>query len=426
MSEAARAAPRLPARRPRRGMRRRTLAFMLAGAGALVLCAAAWGLLLASRRGEPPSNGLESVIADIEAGRRTTPLISEPAADGGARVTFLARRVAGRVPRIVSDVTGWGEQADGTFDFAVGAMAPVGRTDWYSLDADVAPRARIEYLIAYAPTDYRLDPHNPRHSAGPERGGAPASEFVMPGYVPPQEYADLPASPAGLLTEASMESPALGGTCRLIVHTPAGYAERGDYPLAVFLDPRSSLVARVLDWLIARQAIEPIVSVFVVPKLRGDAGWTSVQMRAFLTGELPAWMASHYGVTRSAARRAIVGISFGAKDALDAALNCSGGPVGPGTPACGAPAFERLGLLIPGRRIGRADIDAAGGRRSRRLRVAILAGRYDHANVETARGLRQALVQAGDAVDYVEVPEGHSAVTWTSHVGGVLVSLFGP
>ena len=87
--------------------------------------------------------------------------------------------------------------------------------------------------------------------------------------------------------------------------------------------------------------------------------------------------------------------------------------------------FDRLGLLIPGRRIGRADIEAIAGRRSHHLRVAILAGQYDRANVATARSVRQALADAGHAVDYTEVPEGHSAVTWTNHLRVVLTSLFG-
>ena len=57
--------------------------------------------------------------------------------------------------------------------------------------------------------------------------------------------------------------------------------------------------------------------------------------------------------------------------------------------------------------------------------MAILAGRYDHANLPTARGLRQALADAGHVVNYTEVPEGHSAVTWRNHLREVLVSLFG-
>jgi enterochelin esterase family protein len=408
-------------------MRRRTRVFILAGAGAGVLALGAyfWRSPGAQQRGDPAPKaatleaaiaGIEAGIRDIEAGRKTTPLIAEPASGGDATVTFLAKSADGRAPRIVSDVTGWGEHIDGTFDFAAGTMTRVGRTEWYALQANVAPRARIEYLIAYGLTDYRLDPHNPRQAAGPQLGGLRASEFVMPGYLPPPEFTDPPVPAAGLITEATVESRKGSGAWRVVVYTPSGYRKDGHYPVAVFLDLRVGQVSRALDWLIARQAIAPIVVVFVGPTSRGGDHPTGAALRTFLTDELPAWMASRYGVSRSADRRAILGISFGAKDALEVTLASAGEPGG----------FDRLGLLIPGRRIGTADIDAIATRRSRHLRVAILAGQYDRANVATARGVRQALADAGHAVDYIEVPEGHSAVTWTHHLGKVLVSLFGP
>ena len=408
-------------------MHRRTGLLILASAGVLALGVCAWRSPGAQRRRDPAPGAaaLEAAVAAIEAGRTTTPLIGEPTAGGDAMVTFLARRTGGPVPRIVSDVTGWGEHTDGTFDVTAGTMTRVGRTDWYSLKANVAPRARIEYLIANGPTDYRLDPHNPRQSAGPQLGGLPASEFVMPGYLPPPEFADSPASPGGLVTEASVESAVLRGSCRLIVYTPSGYRDDGDYPLAVFLDLRSGQVSRVLDWLIAHRAIEPIVAVFADPKPRGNDPVAGASTRTFLIDELPTWMAARYGVSRGAERRAIIGISFGAKDALDAAI--SSGEAANAATALGRQtvAFGRLGLLIPGRRIDRAYIDAVAQRRNLHLRVAILAGQYDRANVATARSLRQALADAGHKVDYTEVPEGHSAVTWTYHLRVVLVSLFG-
>ena len=200
-------------------------------------------------------------MAAVEAGRETTPLVGEPAAGGDVTVTFLARAEAGRAPRIVSDVTGWGEHADGTFDFTVGTMTAVGRSGWYSLQASVAPRARIEYLIAYDVHDYRLDPHNPRHVSDPR-----ASEVVTPGYAPPPELTGPPASPAGRLEAATVRSRALGGSCRLFVYTPPGYRDTGDYAVAVFHDfsaGRARSVSRVLDWLIDRRAIPPIVAVLV-------------------------------------------------------------------------------------------------------------------------------------------------------------------
>ena len=88
-------------------------------------------------------------------------------------------------------------------------------------------------------------------------------------------------------------------------------------------------------------------------------------------------------------------------------------------------AFDRVGLLIPGRRITPTTSGRSARSSESPLRFAILAGRYDHANLPTARGLRQALADAGHAVSYTVVPEGHSAVTWRNHLRGVLVPLFG-
>ena len=244
---------------------------------------------------------LASAIAEIEAGRLTTPLIGEPGTDGGVTVTFLATRGGGRIPRIVSDVTGWGERPDDSFDFTAGTMTRVGRTDWYSLDATVAPRARIEYLVAHGLRDYRLDPHNPRQR--PHAGGSPASEFVMPGYLPPQEFEDPPVTPAGRVAEATIESRVLGGSRRVIVYLPPSYRADGDYPVAAFHGGLSVVspgeAPRVLDWLIARKAIEPIVAVFVDSWPRDNDASTAASTRTFLADELLAWVASRYGVTRN-------------------------------------------------------------------------------------------------------------------------------
>ncbi len=385
------------------------IAGLLVGAAALGLLALKTG---PRSRPQPGADTLVAAVEDIEAGRMSTPRVSGAHGGSGFTVTFLAKRLGGEAPRIVSDITGWGEHVDGTFDSTAGTMARVGPTAWYSLQAPVSPGARVEYLIAYGPTDYRLDPHNPRQSAGQEFGGLRASEFVSPGYVPPRAFVDPPASPAGHISEATVESRALGWPARVVVYTPAGYSKDRGYPVAALLDLRAAQVSRVLDWLIARRAIEPIVAVFVGPASADYRFPEGEPVRAFVVGELLPWVASRFTVTRSADERAIIAISFGAKNALDVATSSP-------------QVFGRLGLLIPGRRLTQGDLDAFAARTRRHLRVAILAGQYDRANLPTARGARQALCGAGHTVDYVEVPEGHSAVTWMHHLEKVLVSLFG-
>jgi hypothetical protein len=244
--------------------------------------------------------------------------------------------------------------------------------------------------------------------------------------VAPPAFTDPPTSPGGRITDATIESRASRRAWRAAVYTPPGHCTGDRLPVAVVLDLRAGQMSRVLDWLIVHRAIPPITAVFVGPVERGLDHPDAAAMRAFLTDELPRWMAAHHASNWQAGDRAIVAISFHAKDALDAALGCGADLSGLRATGCRHDPFNRLGLLIPGRRIARDDIAAIAARRRNRLRVAILAGRYDYANIGTARGVRDALAQAGHGVEYVEVPEGHSAVTWTHHLGRLLVGLYGP
>jgi enterochelin esterase-like enzyme len=390
------------------------------GAGVALAAIAVLAVTLSCARG-PRAPGaadpaLVEAIAELESGRGTTPIVVQPSRGSEADVVFLVKGVDGRVPRIVSDVTGWGESPDdSSFDLTIGTMTRVGSTDWFQLETQVAPASRIEYLIVHGETDYQTDPHNPRLAWS--RGGGPISEFVAPDYIPPPELADPPASPAGATVEATIDSRALGGPRRVLVYLPPGYRDDGAYPVAVqhagWGVAHEGEAPRVLDWLIAHREIEPVVALFLDSYLPGDPdNHEGPPLRTFLGQEAPAWLRSHYGVSERADDWAVLAISYGAKDALDAAVAPGG-------------AFGRLGLLIPGRRLTPADLEGLARQGDRRLRVAILAGRYDEANIATARNVRQVLTDAGHVVSYLEVPEGHNPTTWRDHLSSVFADLFG-
>lgn len=392
-------------------MRIRGLVFVLATLAAMVLIGRFARPLRAPGTSDSGNTlSLEAAIREVDAGRQSSPLVGEQPRRGKPSVTFLARRDGNGVPRIVSDATGWGERQDGTFDYSAGRMTPVGQTGWYSLETKVEPYARVEYLIAYGTGDYRLDPHNPREV---QRANGPASEFVMPGYMPPQEFVDPPIRPAGDVAEAVVESRVLKDARRVIIYTPPGYQANGHYPLAVFHDGalvvNTGEAPRVLDWLISHRAIEPIVAVFVDPQSRTADYRRGAPMRTFVTDELLPWIAAHYSVTTDAGERAIIGISAGARAAAEAAASPE--------------SFGRLGMIVPVFDPG--DIEALKPRGQRPLRVSIVAATYDTLNLGAAREAQLVLADQGHHVDFVEVPEGHSTVTWRTHLRTVLISLFG-
>jgi enterochelin esterase-like enzyme len=396
---------------------RRAVAALRTAGAVLVL-----PLIAASCGPAPPAEtsddrALEAAVADVEAGRRTTPLIHQPEEGGDARVTFLVKSSGDETPRIVSDATGWGGRPDDSFfDETIGTMSRLGSSDWYWLEARVAPGARIEYLVVEGAADYHLDPNNPRHTDF--SGGHLYSVFTTSGYVPPPELEGPRALPAGTVTQETISSRALGGPRRVIVYLPPGFRDGMTCPVAVFHSgvrvAEEGEAPRTLDWLIAHRAIEPLVAIFLESYVRGDpSNHEGPPLRAFLNHEVPSWIASRHPVLAREDRWAILAISYGAKDALDAALD----PAGP---------YRRLGLLIPGRRLRPADLERLVGTGGHRLRAAVLAGRYDTCNLPTARATRRALTAAGHAVDYIEVPEGHTPTTWRNHLRDVLISLFPP
>ncbi len=342
----------------------------------------------------------------IESGQTAVPIVS---AD---EVTFYAEGDAGASPRVVSDLTGWGERPDGTVDFTVGKMHHIAGTNWFSLSARTNPTARIEYLFAYGAGDDRPDPRNPRKVT---RATGDASEIVGPGYVPPPEFDAPPTEPAGKIMEAMVPG-LIVGQRRVIVYTPPGYDPSRKYRLAVVHDGglvvNTGEAPRVLDWLIAHDAIYPVVAVFVDPVSRADDFRRDAPMRDFVGSELMTWIASHYNITPLAADHAIIGISAGARGALDAMAAYPG-------------VFGKSGLMIPA--LDESDVSQIPVRQGEapQLGVCVLAATYDRLNHRGAELVRDSLNARGHAVKYIEVAEGHSTITWKTHLPDVLVSLFG-
>jgi enterochelin esterase-like enzyme len=355
----------------------------------------------------PSSDKAEgALVGQIERGELSVPVVRLNA------VTFFAQGEGGVSPRLVSDVTGWGERADGTFDFTVGGMHQIAGTNWYSLTAPARDSARIEYLFSYGAGDYRVDPRNPRKAS---RVGGDASEVVMPGYVAPPEFSAPATGPAGKVTDTIVSGQFVRER-RVIVYTPPGYDPSQKYRLAVFHDGallvNTGEAPRVIDWLIAHDMIHPIVAVFVEPVSRADDFRPAAPMRDFVASELMSWISAHYSVTPLASDHAIIGVSAGARAALE-------------TMAAYPGVYGKSGLMIPALRESDVAMIPVRQGEAPQLHLCVVAGLYDQLNYSAGELVRDSMIKRGQSVKYIEVAEGHSTATWKTHLHDVLVNLFG-
>jgi enterochelin esterase-like enzyme len=321
-------------------------------------------------------------------------------------------------PRVVSDVTGWGERADGSFDFAVGQMTRDGSSRKFFLNVPVEADARIEYLIAYGRDDYRVDPANPLRALGV---AGERSELRGRNYQPPAVFVDPPVTPAGTVTEHSVAHQKLGGSRRVFVYTPPGFdltaaATASDpaatYPLITFHDGALMIehgeVPRVLDWLIAKQSIRPVIAVFVEPESRANDYRAGAPMQEFVARGLIDWITARYPIARPSKERAIVGVSAGARAAFETAERFSY-------------VYGRAALLIPA--LDESTFELAANQLSPHNKKVILAARYDALYFAGARRLKASLIARRDHPTFIEVAEGHNTTTWKTHMDRVLTAL---
>jgi enterochelin esterase family protein len=371
----------------------------------------------------PPRDGLLDRISRLETaspGEREA-LVREaiernggtPLVEGDEALFFVERAPGGPPPRLLADFNGWGEPEERQ---AETAMTPLEGTSWYYLKRKLHPRARIEYAIAGESTEdaaLGLDPENPRTVEGFSRS---YSELRMPAYAEAPELVEDPSLPRGRIVETEIESRIRGNRRRILVYLPPGYEESGErrYPTAYFGDASDYVsrvpVPRILDYVIARGAVLPLIAVFVEPAPRSEEYRANEQYRLFLAEELVPWIDGSYRTIASPEARAILGGSRGGLAAADAAY-FHADTFG----ACGAiaPATSPTNLVET---VARGEVKP--------VRFFVLVGLYDLDWKPDGVALHEALRSRGYDVGFLEIPEGHSWNAWKSHIDDVLVHLF--
>ncbi|MBP7779549.1 MAG: esterase family protein [Acidobacteria bacterium] len=334
-----------------------------------------------------------------------------PIVDQNARLTFFVKDDPSRpAPRIVGDFNAWATTPQG-YDQTAGTPTRIEGTPWSYVEGNAFTNARLEYVFLYE-KDTAPDPRNPRtiRTFSGER-----SEIRMPFFTAHPEVDGPTPGQTGRLTEEVVVSRALRAARRVWTYVPSGYESSQDiYPTVYFLDGGNYAgwmeVPSVLDKLIAKRRIPPVIAVFVEPASRQEEYSRSPAWRAFITTELVPMIDAKLRTFPAPEQRMIFGSSLGGYGAVDLAV---AHPDVFGLCASIAPPAQTSTLLTS---------QTEGQRAIHGVRFFVLGAVYD-TDVQGARTLRTALVEASADVTYEEVPEGHAAETFRTHIDNALKAL---
>ena len=307
-------------------------------------------------------------------------------------------------------------------------MERIPGSDLWFLTLDLPAESRVEYRfqrVLGPDAEWILDPLNERTVRDPF---GVWSVCHGEGYERPEWSEEDSQVGRGGLSFTDVRSRVFG-TRRVTVYTPFGFRNRRRYPLLLVLDGEDYLryasCRTVLDNLIHRREIPPLIAAFVTPEKRIREYADNPAHAEFLTAELVPHLQREFPIRLRPDDRGLVGAGLGAVAALTAAWRYPGF-FGKLLLASGSFTFTDVG---PSTRTALLDpvVDFVNAYRQepRRVssRVFLSCGIYEPLIYEN-RSLVPLLRESGMDVRYVEAPDGHNWDNWRDRLRVGLSSLF--
>jgi enterochelin esterase family protein len=326
-------------------------------------------------------------------------------------VTFVYRgKVLGKVC-VPSDLNRWDTNGD--------ELERLDGTDFYCRTLALPMDARIDYKL-YVDNAWMLDPLNSKTVRG---GFGDNSAFAMPAYEEPLEIAEAKSIEHGAIETHEFVSKVLPTTRRIQVYVPVGYTPMGvsgsaiGNCRAIFVQDGGEYITlgsmvNVLDDLIARGEIPPVVAVFIDPVERNSEYRLNPGYERMITDELLPFIRDRYDVARDPAKTAIMGASLGGEISVMIALD---------HPEIFGKCGSQSGVV--GLDDGRL-VRAVKAEPRKAVDFYLDCGRFGDA-IDENRLMREALLEEGYALKYQELNEGHSWGNWRAHLDDMLVSFWG-
>ncbi|MGH7910880.1 MAG: alpha/beta hydrolase [Candidatus Dormibacteraceae bacterium] len=304
-------------------------------------------------------------------------------------------------------------------------------TDLWAKTIALPDSARVEYQlerVGGAPGAHRFnDPLNPRLGWGPF--GA-QSVCAATGYQDPEWAEADPAAGRGSLVDLPIASRSLLREVRVQVYLPAGFRPGGRSPLLVVHDGADFLqyaaFRTVLDNLIQRREVEPLVAAFVSAGPQRLVEYAADPRHAvFLVRELLPALFRRFRFVGGPDERTLMGSSFGGIAALSTAARYPG--------RFGSLLLESASLVFTDGRGGRRGgpafapvlrfVDAYRADPQPVVRRMFVSCGTFEPLVTPNRAMVQVFRRAGIDVRYEEAPDGHQWVAWRDRLRSALTFL---
>ncbi len=327
----------------------------------------------------------------------------------GGRCTFLWRGEADEV-HLVQRIVGLPDRLP---------LRRVWGTDLWYVVLELPSGSRVNYQLEVRRgehTEQINDPLNPKLSYSPV---GDSSVCFASGYVTPDWTEPDPDARPGELTEITVSSRALRRDCPVTLYLPARFRRSAAYPLLVVHDGGDFLqyaaAKTVLDNLIHRLDVAPLVAAFLHPKDRIAEYANSVGHSRFLTHELVPQLEADLPLVGQRSGRCLLGASFGAVASLSAAYRApdtygslalmSGSFVFTDTASAdhgGGPVFDPVAAFVNRYR-----------ERPRRVadRLFVGCGVFEPLIVQN-RSMVPTFESAGMAVRFLQTRDGHNWENW--------------
>ena len=207
-------------------------------------------------------------------------------------------------------------------------MKRVGATDLWAATSLLPEGSRVEYQIEVRRGEHYErfnDPLNPRIATSPLGS---SSVCAAVGYEVPDWALPDPEARPGELVDEVVVSKALGRAQPVLLYLPARFNRAQRYPLLVVHDGSDYLnfasMKTVLDNLIHRLDVDPLVVVFVPPKDRMREYPNYVPHARFITRELVPWLTEQLPLVNEPEARCLMGSSFGGVASVSTAVRYPG------------------------------------------------------------------------------------------------------